>query len=163
MLSIRLRAPEEREAVIELIVQAFEPITMFRRIEELFGPLNQRHWRDRFRSKARAAVDGKTTLVGLDDAVEGSGRLVACAVCEYDPEFRLAFLDLLAVSAECQGRGYGQQLLRAFEAWATEQGAETAHLDCLIDNDAGNRLYQGEGFQEVARQIIWFKRLAPKG
>ncbi len=33
------------------------------------------------------------------------------------------------------------------------------HLDCLVENDAGNRLYRSEGFVEVAWHIRWFIEL----
>jgi ribosomal protein S18 acetylase RimI-like enzyme len=38
-------------------------------------------------------------------------------------------------------------------------GGQFAQLDCLTTNLAGNALYRSEGFEEVARQIRWFKRL----
>lgn len=155
-MTVREAAPEEREAVVELIRRAFEPITMFRRIEQMFGPFNGRDWQDRFRVRAEKSVDSRTVLV----AAEGDRRLAACVLGAYDPAFRLAFLDMLAVAPDCQGQGLGREMVRAFEAWAREQGAEAVHLDCLADNDAGNALYQSEGFEEVTRQVIWFKRLA---
>lgn len=159
MLTIREATEAEEPAVLDLLCRSFEPISMFRRIEEMFGPLNGRDWKDRFRTRAQKSVDTRTVLAGFD----GAGKLVACALGGYDPAFRLAFLDMLAVSPDCHGQGYGGEMVRAFESWALEQGAEAAHLDCLTDNDGGNALYQREGFEEVARQIIWFKRLRPAG
>ena len=41
----------------------------------------------------------------------------------------------------------------------SERGAEHAHLDYLVENDAGNNLYRSEGFEEVARHIRWFTRI----
>jgi hypothetical protein len=38
-------------------------------------------------------------------------------------------------------------------------GCKYVNLDCLTDNDAGNALYDSEGFEEVARHIRWFKKL----
>lgn len=34
-----------------------------------------------------------------------------------------------------------------------------AHLECLVDNDAGNSLCRSEGFAEVARSIRWFIKI----
>ena len=155
-MTTREAALEERDAVVDLICRAFEPITMFRRIEAKLGPFNRRSWKERLRVRTEKSVGSRTVLVGLDD----QQQIVACALGAYDPEFRLAFLDMLAVSPENHGQGRGRQMLRAFEAWALEQGAEAAHLDCLTDNDAGNALYEAEGFEQVAQQIIWVKRLA---
>ena len=38
-------------------------------------------------------------------------------------------------------------------------GAQYVNLDCLTDNDSGNALYRSEGFEEVARQIRWFRKI----
>ena len=40
-----------------------------------------------------------------------------------------------------------------------QRGALYLHLDCLTYNEAGNRLYESEGFFEAARQIRWFKKI----
>jgi ribosomal protein S18 acetylase RimI-like enzyme len=156
MLTIREAPAEEEGAVVDLICRAFEPITMFRRIEEKLGPFNRRSWKERLRARTEKSVGIRTVLVGID----GRSQIVATALGGYDPAFRLAFLDMLAVEPECHGQGCGREMVRAFEEWAREQGAEAAHLDCLTDNDAGNKLYEAEGYSEVARQIIWVKRLA---
>ena len=38
-------------------------------------------------------------------------------------------------------------------------GGQYVYLDCLTDNDTGNTLYRAEGFEEVVRQIRWFRRI----
>ena len=40
-----------------------------------------------------------------------------------------------------------------------ERGAQYVYLDCLTDNDTANALYAAEGFEEVARQVRWFRKL----
>jgi GNAT superfamily N-acetyltransferase len=154
-LTIREAAPAEKAEALELICRAFEPISWFRRAEERFGLLNERGWRERFRARVEQAASGQTILLGFDQ-----DNPAACAVCGYDPAFRLAFLDLLAVEPNAQGKGYGRAMLAAFEDWAQTQGAEAVNLDCLSDNDAGNCLYAAAGYEEVARQVRWFKRLS---
>jgi len=84
---------------------------------------------------------------------------VAFASGTLDEETRLGYIDLLAVDQSVQGRGYGRQMLRGMLSWLKQQGAEHAHLECLVDNEAGNNLYRSEGFTEVARSIRWFIRI----
>jgi ribosomal protein S18 acetylase RimI-like enzyme len=38
-------------------------------------------------------------------------------------------------------------------------GCQYVNLDCLTNNDAGNSLYEAEGFMEVARHIRWFRKV----
>jgi ribosomal-protein-alanine N-acetyltransferase len=91
---------------------------------------------------------------------ELEGRPIAFASGSYDEAARLGFVDVLAVAREHQGRGYGREMLRGMLAHFKTLGAEQAHLECLADNDPGNRLYESEGFVEVARSIRWYIRLA---
>lgn len=93
-------------------------------------------------------------LVGEED-----GEIVAMASGTIEEPTRLGFIDLLAVDRRFQGRGYGRAMLRAILAYLKQQGCEHAHLECLVDNEAGNRLYQSEGFVEVARSIRWFIKI----
>ena len=72
---------------------------------------------------------------------------------------RLAYVDLLAVDNRRQGKGYGRVALRAMLRLMKELGAEHVHLECLSDNDVGNRLYESEGFEEAARSIHWFLKI----
>ena len=154
MLTIREATPEERASIVDLLIRAFEPITYFKKAEARFGRLNERDWRERFRARAEKALECQTAFVGLEDKA-----LTACAIGGYDPQFRLAYLDLLGVEPAAHGKGHGRRMLRAFEGWAREQGAEAVNLECLTDNDGANQLYQAEGYEEAARQIRWFKRL----
>ena len=90
---------------------------------------------------------------------EKGGETVGFASGTLDTDCKLAYIDLIAVDPKSQGQGLGRELLRAMLKLMSERGAEHAHLDYLVDNDAGNRLYRSEGFEEVARHIRWFRRI----
>ena len=51
-------------------------------------------------------------------------------------------------------------MLRGTIRHMNELGAKYVSLDCLTDNDTANALYRAEGFEEVARQIRWFRKIA---
>lgn len=156
MLTIREAAPGEIPAAVDLLTRAFELISWFRRADALFGPVNGRPWQERLRARIEKAPQGQTVLLGFE-----GDALRACAVCGYDPKLGVGFLDLLGVEPAAHGQGHGRRMLRAFEDWARAQGAAAVNLDCLVDNDVGNALYASEGYHELARQIRWFKPLAP--
>jgi ribosomal protein S18 acetylase RimI-like enzyme len=90
---------------------------------------------------------------------EDGGKMLTYASGTYDERSRSAFLDLLAVARGAQASGLGRATLREFERRMQEKGALYLHLDCLTDNEPGNRLYASEGFFEAARQIRWFKKI----
>ncbi len=137
-----------------MVVDSFEPITWIKRVDTRFGPLNGMDWRARWQVRFRRVFESQYVLVG-----EVDGRIVACATGTYDPGSRLGYIDLLAVDGAAQGLGYGRQMLRAIIAHFKQMGAEHVHLDCLQDNDVGNKLYRSEGFEEVARAVHWFKKI----
>jgi ribosomal protein S18 acetylase RimI-like enzyme len=153
-LEFREPRPDEREAVVALVVESFEPITWYRKVDERFGPPNGRGWSERFDDRVRDALAAQSVLVG-----EAEGRLATFAAGTLDPRSRMAFLDLLAVARWAQGRGWGRAALGEFERRMAAGGAEVVHLDCLIDNVAGDALYRAEGYTEMARQIRWVKKL----
>ncbi|MCS7316164.1 MAG: GNAT family N-acetyltransferase, partial [Bryobacteraceae bacterium] len=145
-LTFRPATPEDHPQLERMVLAAFEPITWARRTDELFGPLNGKDWRERWRLRLAGVLATQHVLVG-----EVRGRVVAMATATVDPDCRLGYIELLAVDPACQGRGYGRAMLRQMLAYLKELGCEHAHLECLENNEAGNRLYRSEGFVEVAR------------
>ena len=77
----------------------------------------------------------------------------------FDRDSALAYIDLLAVDRRHQGRGYGREMLRGMMRHMKDLGGQYINLDCLADNDTANALYRSEGFEEVARQVRWFRRI----
>jgi ribosomal protein S18 acetylase RimI-like enzyme len=150
-LRFRLAEPADYPALEKLTIDSFEPITWVKKVDERFGPLNGRDWRQRWQSRFCHAFQTQRVLVG-----EEEGAIVAFASGTIEAESRLGFIDLLAVDQRRQGKGYGRAMLRGMLAWMKEQGCRHAHLECLSDNDAGNNLYRSEGFEEMARSIRWF-------
>ncbi len=156
-MSLHFREPEpaDHQAIFSVVVASFEPVSWYRRLDANLEPLNGRTWDKRFQDRVRHALESQYVLLGeLPD-----GALATYASGSYDEPSRAAFLDLLAVAPQAQGRGLGRAALREFERRMQQRGAKYIHLDCLTYNEAGNRLYESEGFFEAARQIRWFKKL----
>jgi len=150
-LSFRPAVPADYPALERMVIASFEPITWARTADRLFGPLNGKDWRERWRLRLAKVFATQHVLVG-----EADGQIAAMASASIEPETRLGYIDLLAVDPGHQGRGYGRAMLRAMLAYLKQQGCRHAHLECLAENEAGNRLYRSEGFREVARSIRWF-------
>ncbi|MCS6953494.1 MAG: GNAT family N-acetyltransferase [Bryobacterales bacterium] len=153
-LRFRVAEPADYEEVERLLLASFEPVTWFRRVDEQFGPLNGRDWRERWRLRVAHIFRTQTVLLGEDET-----RLVAVATGDVDPILRLGYIELLAVAPEAQGRGYGREMLRGMLRHMKQQGALYASLDCLAENDRANSLYRSEGFREVACHIRWLVRI----
>jgi ribosomal protein S18 acetylase RimI-like enzyme len=153
-LTLRLAAPADYAAVEPMVIDAFAQVTWLRTVDEMFGPLNGLDWRARWRMRVKHAFDEETVLLGED-----KGRIVAFASGTLDDATRSTYINLVAVDSREQGKGYGREILRGFMAHMKERGAEHAHLECLVHNTAGNRLYESEGFKVVADHLRWWIKL----
>ncbi len=153
-LTFRLARDGDFHALEKLVIDSFEPITWFKKLDERFGPLNGRDWRERWRSRWAVVFRTEIVLVG-----EAGGEIVACATGAIDLDTRLGYIDLLAVDCRRQGKGYGREMLRGMLRLMRERGCVHANLDCLSDNDTGNCLYRSEGFEKVAESFRWFIKI----
>lgn len=66
-----------------------------------------------------------------------------------------AFLALLAVIPEYQGKGLGRELLRAGLSFAKNQGLEKAFISVNAENERAVELYLQEGFKEFQVKICY--------
>lgn len=153
-MTIRPADTSDHELLIEMVTEAFGPITWYRKAEARYGKPGGCDWRELWRQRMTKALAGRINLVG-----EADGSVAAFASGAYNPKSRIAFLDILAVRPGLQGKGLGREMLRAFCDHVRGLGAEFVDLECLTDNEAGNRLYESEGFEEAMRSIRWMKRL----
>lgn len=153
-LTYRLATADDFLSLKTMVIEAFEPITWQKQLDQDFGPLNGRDWRERWSARLDNIFKTQIVLVG-----ESSGRLAAMASATFDRDAALGFIDVLAVSCEFQGHGLGKLMLRGMIEHLKSLGCQFVNLDCLTDNDVGNSLYKSEGFVEVARHIRWFKRV----
>ena len=153
-LQFRLGQPCDFPRLENLVIDAFEPITYFKRLDEKYGPLGGKDWRQRWQLRMQKVFESQQILVG-----ELEGEIVAYGSGTYDPDTRQCLVDLLAVDGRYQGRGFGRAMLHAMIRHFQRQGAEFVYLECLTTNDVGNSLYRAEGFEDVACLIRWFKKI----
>ena len=122
-----------------MVIESFEPITWFKKLDARFGPLNGRDWRTRWQARHAARLRDGDHSGGR----ETSGETVAMSSGTLDRDDALAYIDLLAVDRQFQGRGYGREMLRGMMQHMKALGALYVNLDCLADNDTANALYRG--------------------
>lgn len=73
---------------------------------------------------------------------------------------RIRSADLgIVVLPEWRGRGIGEQLMQAAEAWARERGAKRMILDLAAANDGARRFYERLGYEVYGLQMR--RSLAP--
>jgi len=145
----------EHRTIESMVIESFEPITWFKKLDGRIGPLNGQDWRARWQTRMRDVFETQIVLVG-----ETGGEIAAMSSGTLDAASALAYIDLLAVDPRFQGQGYGREMLRGMMRHMKTLGAQYVYLDCLTSNDKGNALYLAEGFEEVVRQVRWFRKLS---
>jgi ribosomal protein S18 acetylase RimI-like enzyme len=155
-MPLHFRPAEARDhrKIQAMVIESFEPITWFKKLDARFGPLNGRDWRMRWEERMRLVFEREIVLLG-----ETSDGIAAMSSGTLDQEAALAYIDLLAVDRQFHRRGYGKQMLRGMIQHMKNLGAQYVNLDCLTDNDKANALYRAEGFEEIARQVRWFRKI----
>jgi ribosomal protein S18 acetylase RimI-like enzyme len=150
----RRAAAHDFEAIEEMVIDSFEPITWQKQLDARFGLLNGLDWRARWQARLQKIFETQVVLLGEEES-----QLAAMASATLDRDAALAYIDLLSVDRRFQGRGLGREMLRAMIEHLKGLGMQYVHLDCLTNNDAGNALYRSEGFEEVAQHIRWFRKI----
>jgi len=90
---------------------------------------------------------GVPILVAVDSNDVPVGKLHV----RIDAEREAALIEAAGVAPELRGRGIGTALVRAAEAFASENGFTAAELGVEDTNPAARRLYERLGYHSVAR------------
>jgi ribosomal protein S18 acetylase RimI-like enzyme len=80
-------------------------------------------------------------------AAEGSGS--AFGFVSLIRKKRTLFVDMLAVHAKTQGRGWGKKLMQTAERFGLSSGCETIHLYVDVGNPAAIGFYERLGYMQA--------------
>ena len=147
---IRKFQPADLPVLKVLTTDAFEPVSIDRNMERLFGVINGQDWRWR---KARHIDEDVERDVSGVFVAEVEEKVVGYITTWMDASAGLGFIPNLAVDAEQRGKGIGRSLIQHALGHFREHGLSHARIETLDQNEIGQALYPSLGFREVARQI----------
>ncbi len=155
-VTIRTCCPEDLEILRQLTIEAFEGVTLEQNIEQALGILAGHDWKWR---KARHVDDDAASWPGGLFVAESDGMVVGYISTRIDRASGKGRIPNLVVSADFRGRGLGRRLIEHALEYFRSAGLEWAAIETMEQNAVGNHLYRSCGFQEVARQIHFARRL----
>jgi ribosomal protein S18 acetylase RimI-like enzyme len=85
--------------------------------------------------------------------LQADGRPVACGLSVQQDSF-IGLYDIV-VAREQRRKGYGRHIMEELLAQGQRQGAHTAYLQVMLNNEPALRLYKGLGFKEANR--YWYR------
>ena len=147
---IRPFREEDRDRLVSITVEAFEPVSIDRNIEAAYGTVAGRTWQER--KAADVVQDTGVQPEGVFVAMR-HGQILGYITTRIDRFSAIGRIPNLAVDAACRGEGIGSALIEHALGYLREQGMALAKIETLVQNERGQALYPRFGFREVARQI----------
>ena len=155
-LVIRLVRKGEIARLREITAAVFGGVSLDEAVERRFGRMGGAPWQERKASHIDTdyRIDPRGVLVA-----EIGGEIVGYVTTSMDLANRVGYIANMAVAAESQGKGVGRRLVEAALDRFRRAGLTGARIATLETNKVGRHLYPAMGFEEVARQIYFYKKL----
>ena len=134
----------------EIMVNAFDGVSIDQGIQKEFGSLHGHDWR--WRKGRHLDEDVARDRAGIIVA-ENDGAILGFISTWMDHEAGIGHIPNISLTPESRGQGIGRQLIELALARFREHGLSHAKIETLAQNEIGNHLYQAVGFKEVARQV----------
>lgn len=150
MLTIRPHRPEELPRLRQILVEAFDGVSIDQGMQHLYGTIAGHDWQ--WRKGRHLDADLERDPEGVFTA-EVDGQVVGMITTALDREAGIGLVPNLVLVPEARGKGYGRRMLEfAFDRFR-RAGLTHAKIETLVQNEVGRHLYESVGFREVARQI----------
>ena len=155
---IRTYRSDDLPRLLEITRICFEGVSIDRNLDQHFGEFAPRDWKWR---KDQHLIDDTTpphdhgVFVYEIDASDIAGYIT----CRLDDSSRIGRIPNLAVLPEHQGQGIGKALMNHAFDYFKSKGMALAKIETLEQNPIGQSFYPNMGFEEIARQIHYAKRL----
>jgi ribosomal protein S18 acetylase RimI-like enzyme len=153
---IREFHPDDLPRLQEILVAAFDGVSIDQGIENRFGEIHGRNWQ--WRKSRHLDEDVRADAAGVF-VLEIDGIVAGCITTRIDREAGIGLIPNLAVAEEHRGRGFGRMLLEHVLERFRRAGLTHARIETLVQNEIGDHLYRSLGFQEVARQVHFCAKL----
>lgn len=154
---IRQFNPDDLPAIKAITVEGFTGVSLDHAVEEkLGGKLAGHDWRWR---KARHIDDDAAANPAGIFVAELEGEVGGYITTVLDREAGRGRIPNLAVSASLRGQGIGRALIERALDYFRAEGMAYAAIETMASNPIGQTLYPDCGFEEVARQVHYARRL----
>ena len=157
---IRKFSAEDLPKLQQITMEAFEPVSIDRNIENRYGVINGVDWKTRKADHIR--LDAEREAEGIF-VLESDGQIVGYITCWCNRLAGIGNIPNLAVDGNYRGRGLGRRLIGHGIEYFRQQGMTHVRIETLDQNAVGKSLYPSLGFEEVARQVHYCMELSVAG
>lgn len=155
-MRIRPYRSEDLPTLKQIMVAAFDGVSIDQGMQTLFGSIHGHDWQ--WRKARHLDEDAARDLSGIFVA-EIDGRTIGFISTWQDHEAGIGHIPNLSLEPDCRGKGFGRQLIEFALQRFRDAGLTHAKIETLEQNAVGHHLYTSLGFREVARQIHFVAEL----
>ena len=156
--SIRKFNEEDLKSIKAITVEGFVGVSLDHSLEQkLGGDFAGHDWR--WRKARHIDDDQETNPEGIIVAEEEDGGILAYISATIDREAGKGRIPNLAVASEARRQGIGRALIEHALDYFRSEKLEYAVIETMESNPIGQTLYPQTGFQEIARQVHYARRL----
>lgn len=155
-VSYRTFRHEDLVRLREIMLDAFDGVSIDQGIEQVHGEINGHDWR--WRKSRHLDEDLRRDPEGVIVA-ESGGQPIGFISTWMDHEAGIGHIPNLSVEPAFRGHGVGRKLIELAMDRFRRAGLSHAKIETLQQNEIGNHLYTDCGFIEVARQVHFVAEL----
>ncbi len=158
-MQIRKMKPDDMERIVAITETAWGDVTVHKILEDRYGIIGQKGWKERKADEVQALF-GKipdNVVVAVED-----DKVVGYASFTIDAEDAVGHVQDNAVDPEYQGRGIGSAMNKWVLDHFRSEGVKIARVGTLLHDKAARRVYEKNGFEELARSIHYSMRIEKK-
>jgi ribosomal protein S18 acetylase RimI-like enzyme len=157
---LRLRPAVELDLprVREIIVESFDGVTANQLLEQRYGQIGDRSWRDWKAAEIERSFHNESESVHV---AEQSGSIVGVISYRLDRQRRIGTIGNNGVDPHLQGQGIGTWMYEEVLDIFREAGMRFADVSTGLDDAAARarRAYEKVGFQPLTTSVRYFREL----
>ena len=146
----------DQDVLREIMVNAFDGVSIDQGMEQIYGEINGHDWR--WRKGRHLDEDIRRDATGIIVAQQAD-TIIGFISTWMDEEAGVGHIPNLSVRPEFRGQGIGRRLIELAMERFRQSGLSHAKIETLAQNAIGNHLYRDCGFREVARQVHFVAEL----
>lgn len=155
-ITIRGYVPGDQARIRELTLEGFDGMSIDQNADRLLCLEDPPLWQDRKWAGVKAELEASPP----DHLVaELDGEVIGYITTHPQPDAGIGLIPNMAVDARYRRRGVASRLIEHALDYLRACGMRVAKIETLVQNAQGQTLYPSFGFQEVARQIHYVRRL----
>jgi ribosomal protein S18 acetylase RimI-like enzyme len=157
-LRIRLAVEADVPRMRDIIADSFDGVTVHQILEQRYGPIGGRSWRDWKVGEIEAAFRQQPDSIVI---AELAGEVVGVVSFRLDRQRRIGHIGNNGVDPRFQGRGIGTRMYERVLEIFREAGMRFAEVGTGLGDEAARarRAYEKVGFSPLTTSVRYFREL----